>query len=311
MTFGPDYFYKCPTCDAILKNRSIMSGNNFGATYFSDGECIAPMLPDYPNLTKCQKCDTILWLSDMKPLGDAHWGEEPPEWKEAHYVEHLEINDLYAALEKLENKKKTSKQKKREIFVRQRIWWAYNRKTFENLYEIVDWKSNLVHLLDLLDLDENNHRCIAAEIYRNLCNFPKCLEIINTLPEKFAHFKNTMLEECRKKNPLTVTLGNKEKRIEEEKHYDKDISTRLAEKIEQDEETAINAWNYYFEMAQKCHPEALYELGNMYNSINSGFYDSAKAAECYEYAALLGHKEAFSELEELGNYSEGDYDPFI
>lgn len=311
MTFGPDYFYKCPTCDAILKNRSIMSGNNFGATYFSDGKCVAPMLPDYPNLTKCRKCDTILWLSDMKPLGEARWGEEPRKWEEAHYVEHLEINDLYSALEKLENTPEISYPKEREIFIRQRIWWAHNRKAFENLDEIDDWKSNIISLLHLLNLDDNDHLCIAAEIYRNICNFSKCLEITNSLPEDYDWFKNTTLEECRKKNPLTVTLRSKGEKIEEENHYDKDISTRLSEKIEQDKEAAKKAFAYYLELAEKCHPDALYELGNLYNSLDSDFYNSAKAAECYEYAALLGHKEALTELEELENHDAGDYDPFI
>jgi len=56
MVIGSDIYYKCPACGKVLKNRSILSGNTFGATFYSDGRRNALMLPDIPNLTKCPKC---------------------------------------------------------------------------------------------------------------------------------------------------------------------------------------------------------------------------------------------------------------
>jgi hypothetical protein len=64
---GPTYFYQCPNCDNLLRRDSLNSGNTFGSEYYSDGKRIAPMLPEFPNLTKCSKCNTIFWLSKLKP----------------------------------------------------------------------------------------------------------------------------------------------------------------------------------------------------------------------------------------------------
>ena len=199
---GPDYYYKCPQCSAILKNRSLMSGNTFGATRYSDGRCIAPMLPDIPKLTKCGKCDKILWLSDLEKLGECRLGAMPkPEWQGANKVNHLELHDLWRALEEAPDMPK-----QRELFVRQRIWWAYNAGRFETALETDRWRQNCLDLINLLDTNENNERCMAAELHRNLGNFSQCLELIRDLPEKFNSFKERMTAECEKANMLTFRV---------------------------------------------------------------------------------------------------------
>ena len=66
---GPDYIYKCPVCGKLVKRGSLMSGNTFGAKLYSDGKNDAPMLPDFPNLSKCAKCDTIFNLRELKEVG--------------------------------------------------------------------------------------------------------------------------------------------------------------------------------------------------------------------------------------------------
>ena len=166
MRIGHDNYYKCPSCGNILKNRSLMSGNTFGAKHYSDGRRISPMLPDIPDLTKCPQCETILWLSDLKKLGEQN--------KDADRAEHLELHDLWRALEQ-------SNEKHREIFIRQRIWWKYNIYGFETTDEIDDWRQNCLDLLALLDANDNSQRCMVAELYRNLCNFSMCLKLIQDL----------------------------------------------------------------------------------------------------------------------------------
>jgi len=66
---GAEYIYQCPNCNNLLKRGSLISGNTFGATLFSDGKQIAPMLPDFPNLTKCKKCNAIFKISELKEVG--------------------------------------------------------------------------------------------------------------------------------------------------------------------------------------------------------------------------------------------------
>ena len=100
-TPGPDYIYECPKCSNLLKKASNASGNTFGSTLYSDGKMIAPMLPEFPNLTKCTKCDTILWLSEMKEIGTCDaWDKKcKPEWKNAVRVDFLGVTDLFRFLE--------------------------------------------------------------------------------------------------------------------------------------------------------------------------------------------------------------------
>lgn len=70
MILGPDLFYKCPVCGANLHSYSLRSGNTFGAKVYSDGKMFAPMLPEYPNITKCGGCGTILMLSRLEPFSE-------------------------------------------------------------------------------------------------------------------------------------------------------------------------------------------------------------------------------------------------
>jgi len=64
MTEGPTMVYKCPKCKEEVRRRSLLSGNTFGATYFSDGKRTAPMLPEFPAIVKCGKCGGFFWLEN-------------------------------------------------------------------------------------------------------------------------------------------------------------------------------------------------------------------------------------------------------
>ena len=57
---GPNYIYKCPSCGNFIKIGSLISGNTYGAKLYSDGKRVAPMMPEFPDLTKCKKCNAIL-----------------------------------------------------------------------------------------------------------------------------------------------------------------------------------------------------------------------------------------------------------
>jgi hypothetical protein len=104
---GPDYIYECPHCGNFLKKQSLVSGNTCYALHYSDGKMIAPMLPDFPNLTKCKKCDAIFWLSNLKKVG-ASWREDDlkEEWANAEYADFLNIKDLFIVLEMIDNPEK-------------------------------------------------------------------------------------------------------------------------------------------------------------------------------------------------------------
>jgi uncharacterized C2H2 Zn-finger protein len=201
---GDDLVYKCPKCGGLLKNRSLMSGNTFHAKLYSDAKQIAPMLPSYPNLTKCKKCDAIFWLSDFKKIGICSWqGNDSQEWKNAPYVEFLNINDLFRAL---------NENKGRELYIRQMIWWAFNDRVRNNESIFIDsedkllWEENCNTLLNLFNKKDTDQQVMIAELYRNLEQFDKCTEIINNLSSEFDWLKSKFLNECKNKNSLVFQI---------------------------------------------------------------------------------------------------------
>ena len=76
MILGPTLIKKCSTCGQLIEEWTIMSGNEIGAVYWTDGEYFAMMLPDLPKLVKCPRCKELFWISELELLGekDRHSG---------------------------------------------------------------------------------------------------------------------------------------------------------------------------------------------------------------------------------------------
>lgn len=223
MRLGPNDIYKCPNCEFLILSISFISFNNFGASSYSDGQVIAPMLPNIPNLTKCKRCNAIFWLNKLEVFSYEFWEEfnnplaillNPTNYKEdeACWAEHLEIDEYFEALEKniFENKEE-------EIYIRKRIWWLYNdrlkmgQKIFNGEEDELQWKENLNKLLNLLDVSDIDQRIMAAEIYRNFGEFEKCINLIESIDDvKLDRLKKIYINECNLKNRWLILL-NKDK----------------------------------------------------------------------------------------------------
>ena len=200
---GPDYIYKCPQCSSFLKKESLMSGNTFGAAFFSDGKRIAPMLPESPDLTRCKRCGTFFWLSRQKYFEVWDWSEtDNQEWKNAEIATFPDIEGYFSALHKgLANSSRD------QIHVRQRIWWAYNDRVrngdslFLNEKDEERWKENCEQLIQLIQPNDLNRKIMLAELKRNLGDFDACTEIISAIEDsEFDWLKEAFLRECKNRN---------------------------------------------------------------------------------------------------------------
>lgn len=206
---GPDYIYKCPTCDNLISRGSLRSGNTFGAKIYSDGKRIAPMLPEFPDLTKCIKCNSIFWLSKLEELGTIDWDNDTdPTWNNADKARFLETDDYFEALEK-----GLAEDKEEEFYIRQRNWWSYNDRTrkgkeiFKNEEDELRWNENLNQLLRFLDTSDLNQKIMTAEIYRNQGAYEKCVGLIESIEENDLNWlKEKFLAECERKNRWVVVL---------------------------------------------------------------------------------------------------------
>jgi hypothetical protein len=49
---GPDLYYKCPDCGKTHVKSSLASGNTIHAVYHTDNRRKAPMLSEFPRITK-------------------------------------------------------------------------------------------------------------------------------------------------------------------------------------------------------------------------------------------------------------------
>lgn len=254
MILGPDLFYKCPVCGANLHSYSLRSGNTFGAEVYSDGKMFAPMLPEYPNITKCGGCGTILMLSRLESFSEETLSYPQEEiakislwekWKSLisgtrreakpspryYECEHLSMDDLYRAIDVFPET---------ELYIRLMIWRGYNDRvtgrTFVyspsedlranyNPLDSKEYKSNCLALLNLLNKDNREERMLLAELYRNLGNFKECMALI---PESD---RNSYMEiECKRGNRYTVRIDN----------YYEMLEVRAKQEAERKEQERIN-----------------------------------------------------------------------
>ena len=63
---GPDMYKHCSSCHQLIIEETLMSGNTFGAIYWSDGKREAPMLPKTPWLITCPHCKALLWIDALE-----------------------------------------------------------------------------------------------------------------------------------------------------------------------------------------------------------------------------------------------------
>ncbi len=206
---GPTYVFQCPQCHNLLTRESLVSGNTFHSTGYSDGKLIAPMLPDFPNLTKCKKCNHLFWLSKLEEIGTFNYGEKGKlEWQNADEAEFLSIDDYFRALDS-----GVIIGKGEEGFVRQQIWWAFNDRTRAEGIIFTDnndeslYIHNCLDFIEFLDPENENEKMLIAEVYRNMGNFGRCLELIEDIrDDELSGIVVNLRSECGKKNRWVIPL---------------------------------------------------------------------------------------------------------
>jgi len=187
---------KCSACRQLIEEETLISGNTFGAVFWTDGECCADMLPDEPELVKCPFCKALVWLEELEEAGD----------KVIHHLEGFtpaknpdidlnitrpfkmpNVNDYFRLLKgKIENDK-------REAYLRLRAWRAGNNrrrrsehgpKKFRNRngkpLEPLSYNEikNMKELICILDEQNDEERITKAELFRELGFFTQCLNYL-------------------------------------------------------------------------------------------------------------------------------------
>ena len=177
---GPTIIRKCSACGQLIEESTILSGNTFGATYWTDGKRDAPMLPDSLWLVQCPHCQALVWLDEQEQAGEKEpWGADDTFEGSRPVAEPTHEAYLHALAEGLPSAEK-------ERYVRLRAWWSGNdtrrgAKTRSGLSE--KELRNLEAFAELLDEGEGNDRLTKAEIMRELGRFD---EAAGLLTEPFS-----------------------------------------------------------------------------------------------------------------------------
>ena len=258
MMLGDPTIYSCPHCGKKMEGLNVISGNSFGAKYYSDGYASMPMMPKTPTISKCPGCQNFFWLEDTKskssyeslidkiynnyneedPENDLDWFQEdttdetieetlkknkekgdnqslsPKQEKsdsreELPWIQFLNPEELEQAIE--QNAYENDKEK--EMYLRRELWHSINhqkrdgKEMFATEKHRLFWEKNLLRIIELLNPEEMNDLCTLAEIQRNLGQFDQCLETLKQIEGEDYHiFKETLTEECKKRNRWVVEL---------------------------------------------------------------------------------------------------------
>ncbi len=213
---GPDSIFQCPQCDNCISVGSLMSGNTFGAKLYSDGKYVAPMLPEFPKITRCSKCKTIFWISKAKKIGQRGFGIadifegriEDQKYQNAQTARFLSLQLYILAIE---SPIYTSFEE--EFYIRKRLWWHFNdrvrdgKSLFISKFKSQRWSENINRLMELLDAIYDNEKVMLAELNRNLGKFEKCMDILNSIEDPdFNSIKAAFEKKCNDKNTKVFKL---------------------------------------------------------------------------------------------------------
>ena len=119
-------------------------------------------------------------------------------------VQHLELQELIEVL----NIGLINENKKKEFYLRQQIWYAYNLNYLNKNSEPDDfYEINLLNLERLLSIDIQYQRIMAAEINRNLGNFSKASELLEVdFSDKLRLIADKIKAQLALKNKKTFIL---------------------------------------------------------------------------------------------------------
>ncbi|MCL1826506.1 MAG: hypothetical protein FWG20_00515 [Candidatus Cloacimonetes bacterium] len=189
MIFGPKEIHKCPDCGIYYFRETLVSGNTIGARYYTDGMRVAPMLPDFPQITKCKKCSTIFWLT--QPFENS----EEDDLNDALQVQFLNPYEYQEALNFVAYRDQTE-----ERYLRMKLWYCFNdrvrdmstendedlltKKIFSKDVDQTLYENNCRRLIELM-MSTTDHRLIAiAELKRNLQMYDESSKILNTVTDQ-------------------------------------------------------------------------------------------------------------------------------
>ncbi|MDZ7807489.1 MAG: hypothetical protein U5K71_10280 [Gracilimonas sp.] len=172
----------------MIREKTLKSGNTFGARHWTDGYFIAPMMPDRLWYVSCPHCDQAVWIDELEVveklpiyvITDAKNDPYRRAWKAKRAGD-------YQMREFLQSGETNTEKEK---YIRQDLWWAGNHKrrhSSTDFPQLLDEEvDNLLAYMKLLDKNDDHERVYMAEIHREMREFDQARELLNREFEGFA-----------------------------------------------------------------------------------------------------------------------------
>lgn len=163
------------------------------------------MLPQPPEVVKCQRCKKCYWLKKAADMGEEDWfrgegGQANPGGEAIPFVMEPDENSYYQAID---NGLAVSSKQKRHI--RMLAWWRHNDPWRGNMQGRAPGfsaagRANLEALMQLLDpagQPDENDRLMKAEILRELGEFAQASQVLAQVTSaQYAEVVRQMQQFC-------------------------------------------------------------------------------------------------------------------
>jgi hypothetical protein len=174
---GPILILKTPHSEPLVKIDTLLSGNTCGVRQWTDGKQEAPMLPDQPWLRRHPATGELFWTDECEERArQAPWEDGGP-YRDVPFAESPTLDDYRHALSS-----GFASTLEKQQFVLVRYWWLTNdpfRHGKVGASLPADWRDHLSQLVALLDTTQPDQRIVAAEVTRQLGDFPKAAELLD------------------------------------------------------------------------------------------------------------------------------------
>jgi len=192
-TPGPDRFFSCPHCKAILRRGTLRSGNTFGSTLWSDGYLNAPWLPSPVLATRCPSCAKAFFVEDAEYLGE-YWIYRsfadnsarplPDSYKNVPAVEDADPEALCELMTQTEDRDRLR-------YLCTQTWHIYNQacrnpKTKVQVQKPVGFSRNLERLVGLLEDNHGQDQIMKAEALRELGKHAEAITALQDIDTELA-----------------------------------------------------------------------------------------------------------------------------
>ncbi len=197
MLVGNAEIVKCPYCGTKKELMSLVSGNTFGAEYWSDNKRIAPMLPQVSPVQKCPcpKCKKY-YLRRKHIIGEGK--EDSFERGALTYAEWKEAYSQFQS-EKLS--------KKEEVDLCFWLIQSYNDHYYRNPESQAPTKAEyaffvkvVLSFIDNFDWSQVKYPLLKAELYREAGKMEESEKLLQSIPyESLEDFEKNIYNDIEKR----------------------------------------------------------------------------------------------------------------